>query len=418
MECKLKEEYMTKQEINKRTWRLFCVLFGVCFAIVPSSVGASTLFFLPQSQDIYSGETFVLEARIDTEGRAINVIDGGIEYPSDKLEVVDIADGDSVVSLWVKKPAYNADKGEINFTGGVPRGFAGEGDIFKIVFKAKEGVVSGEEIKFRENTKVLLNDGSGTEDQLKYASSDFKVSKKPAGMPVISSNSHPDQDSWYSEGNLNLRWDLVEGAEYSFLISRDPLAEVDEVPDKPEGELVWMGDMNYNGLEDGIYYFHLRQKLQGEGWSSKITFRAMIDSTAPERFTPKITEIEGKKYLVFNTRDAVSGIDHYEISEEKNRQIGDFNLDDLIPGSNVSNYKSWIVVSSPYLLRDQDLESNIYVKAIDRAGNETVADIFPKQKPVSIQIVTMLVVLVLAILAASLWFVFKRSIKRKHGKSQ
>jgi hypothetical protein len=396
------------QMIKFSKLKTYLYLFGVCFAIISFMLldiaRASTLSFLPQSQDVYFGETFILDARIDTEGKAVNVIQGTIKYPSEKIEIVDVIDGSSIISLWVEKPAYSFSKKEINFTGGIPNGFSGEGNLLKIVFRLKAESFLGEEIIFSEKTKVLLNDGSGTEDKLNFISPNIKILKKPDGLPIISSRSHANQDFWYSDNNLKLHWDLIEGAEYSFLISRDSLAEVDETPDKPEGELFWMGDMNYKGLEDGIYYFNLKQKLLNGEWSAKTTFRVMIDTTKPEEFMLEITEIEGKKYLVFNTRDAVSGVDRYEVKEKKERNT----LDKFFFGR--VNEKNFEKATSPYLLKDQDLKSDIIVKAIDKAGNEISAEIYAKQKSISSQII--IAVFVIAIMLSIIW------LRKKYRKNK
>jgi len=40
----------------------------------------------------------------------------------------------------------------------------------------------------------------------------------------------------------------------------------------------------------------------------------------------------------------------------------------------------WIETESPRLLKDQELKSHIYVKAIDKAGNETIAAVEPQEK--------------------------------------
>jgi len=91
------------------------------------------------------------------------------------------------------------------------------------------------------------------------------------------------------------------------------------------------------------------------------------DLYPPENFSPLIaTESEmfsGKKFIVFATEDKNSGIDHYEVLEsdfawkQKNGTIKPLSL------------RSWKIKQSPYVLRDQDLESFVFVRAVDRAGN-------------------------------------------------
>ncbi len=241
---------------------ILSLAFTLYLLLFPLFTGAATLYLLPQSQTIYQGDSFLVEVRLNTEGEEINAIEAYLEFPQDKLEAVNIGKGESILTLWIKEPSFSNQTGEISFGGGMPKGFNGEGKLLTLIFSVNQRNIQRESasITFKEeDCKVLLNDGKGTEAELTFLEGNYEIIKKPEGLPVISSRTHPDQDKWYKAKTLHLHWDLIEGAEYSYLLSHDPLAEPDEIPDKPEGELIWMGDMEYQGLEDGIYYFHLQQ---------------------------------------------------------------------------------------------------------------------------------------------------------------
>ena len=89
------------------------------------------------------------------------------------------------------------------------------------------------------------------------------------------------------------------------------------------------------------------------------------DKDSPEDFKPEIASnqnvFEGKYFLVFAAQDKGSGIDRFEVKETRNKKQG-----------------TWIEAESPYLLRDQKLKSYIYVKAVDKAGNERIAVVEPR----------------------------------------
>lgn len=91
------------------------------------------------------------------------------------------------------------------------------------------------------------------------------------------------------------------------------------------------------------------------------------DREPPESFKPMIAKdpemFLGKYFLVFATQDKGSGIDHYEILESRNQKIENRN---------------WEIGESPYVLKDQKLRSYIYVKAVDKAGNERIAVVEPR----------------------------------------
>ncbi len=341
--------------------KVFLSLIILLFPFLAGTeIRAAVLYLSPQSQTVYQGDSFIVEVKIDTEGEEINAVEVGLTFPSDLVEVIDFSKGNSVLTIWPEEPKLQGK--EINFLGGKPRGFNGTGSLAKITFLGKESGKS--EISFKKDSKVLLNDGRGTPAELNFLEGNYEIIKKPKNLPVISSKSHPDQNKWYRLTTLQFHWDLVEEVEYSYLLSYDPLAEPDEIPDRPEGGLMWMGDMEYKGLEkDGIYYFALKQKLPGEDWQKSVTYRAMVDTTLPEAFEIKIGKdpsiFEGKYFLSFANQDKMSGIDYYEVKEGKR----DFRR-----------------TASPYLLEDQSLVKKIIVRAYDKAGNYQESEIKPPLK--------------------------------------
>jgi hypothetical protein len=364
-------------------------LFSIFYFLFSCSVKAATLFLMPQSENIFKGDTFFIEVRLDTEGEEINAASVALKFPSDFLEVIDFNKGDSIFSLWPEE--VNIKEGEISFLAGTPGGFRGEGLIGRVNFFGKK---TGEaQLIFKEDSKVLLNDGSGTPAKLNFLEGNYEILEKPKDLPLIFSSTHPDQDKWYKINTLRLRWDLIEKAEYSYLLSKDPLAEPDEIPDKPQGELIWMGDMEYTDLKDGIYYFTLKQKLAGKEWSKRVIFRAMVDSTVPEEFKSEIGQdpsvFEGKYFLSFSTTDKLSGIDHYEVREGK---------------------KDFKIAKSPYVLEDQNLRGKIIVKAIDKAGNEQISEIIPPSKPFPYYILVFGLIILLIF-----WWIIRR-LRSKRNK--
>jgi len=88
---------------------------------------------------------------------------------------------------------------------------------------------------------------------------------------------------------------------------------------------------------------------------------------------------DGKWFLVFATQDKGSGIDHYEVLERRELKIQKLGFSkEKSLHSKFYILNPWRVAESPYLLKDQELKSYIYVKAIDKAGNERVATLSPR----------------------------------------
>ncbi|MBU2544616.1 hypothetical protein KJ618_04075 [Patescibacteria group bacterium] len=120
------------------------------------------------------------------------------------------------------------------------------------------------------------------------------------------------------------------------------------------------------------------------------------DIELPEPFEPTVAcdpeMFEGKYFLVFATQDKGSGIDHYEVCEGK---------------------RKCIIAESPYLLKNQNLDEEIIVKAIDKSGNERIIAL-PAQKPAvwyKNYLILAIIILVIAI-AYLIWKFLWRKHKR------
>ncbi len=90
----------------------------------------------------------------------------------------------------------------------------------------------------------------------------------------------------------------------------------------------------------------------------------MNDQEPPE---PPFIEIiqdssieNGQWVAVFYGQDKQSGIDHYEIAEEKGKEVFDYSA------------LTWKPAQSPQLLADQSRKSVVYLKVVDNAGNDRV----------------------------------------------
>lgn len=140
-------------------------------------------------------------------------------------------------------------------------------------------------------------------------------------------------------------------------------------------------------------------------WSERVA----EDDTPPNDFTISLQQDKsiyaGRYFIVFNTTDKQSGIDHYEVIEEP---LDEF---DLFLWGGVE--APWIDARSPYLLEDQSLNSVIRVRAFDKAGNTYVATLIPdeslrgmseRQQAVIVLTIAGVVVLLAVVVAVLVWY--------------
>ncbi len=93
------------------------------------------------------------------------------------------------------------------------------------------------------------------------------------------------------------------------------------------------------------------------------------DTEPPESFIPEIGQypdiFDNQRFLVFSAQDKNSGMAFYRLREVKQKILTPFI--------------KWQTVQSPHILKDQQLKSFIYIKAVDRAGNARIAVVSPQQ---------------------------------------
>jgi hypothetical protein len=129
------------------------------------------------------------------------------------------------------------------------------------------------------------------------------------------------------------------------------------------------------GTKADLFSHNLALIIADKGGAPKNEWLSEVrgDTIAPELFSMEVfrdPNIQaGKYFIAWASTDKQSGIDHYEILETNPWKFGFFT------GDNRKSY--WTVAESPYFLKDQNLRSKIMVKAIDKMGNERIAEYNP-----------------------------------------
>lgn len=106
-------------------------------------------------------------------------------------------------------------------------------------------------------------------------------------------------------------------------------------------------------------------------WTTEVQNDAELPSDFSITLTKDDVAFGGRYFIVFNSNDKQSGIDHYEVMEEPFEEFNAFKWGRADA--------PWLTAESPYVLKDQTLNSTIRVKAIDKAGNERIAVIVPDE---------------------------------------
>lgn len=146
------------------------LFYTLPIVLIASPVYAAELLMYSSGQPV-RGQDVAIRVEIDTEGEAINALEGSIAYPS-HLTLKDIRDGNSLVNFWAERPF--AENNTITFAGIVPGGYRGVGaEVFTLVFEAHE---EKDAAFVLTDARALMHDGEGTPTPLTLHPTIFALS--------------------------------------------------------------------------------------------------------------------------------------------------------------------------------------------------------------------------------------------------
>ncbi len=295
---------------------------------------AATMYLAPSEKSVSVGETFSVGIYVSSPDQAMNAVSGVINVPSDKLEIVGLSKGGSIINLWVQEPSYSAGAGRANFEGVVLNpGYTGSaGNVITLTFRAK---APGSAIVSFSSAALLANDGLGTNILKGLGSATYVIGgeapppeeppeepreepreeeprEEPRpGAPVVTSDTHPDSESWYSANDVSLSWSIPRGVTAVRVLASQDAEELPTMTHSPP-----IDSIELNDLDEGVWYLHVRFR-SASGWGPTTHFKFQIDATGPESI--EVSEVRREDptlptvSFTILAEDAASGIDFYEM---------------------------------------------------------------------------------------------------------
>lgn len=348
---------------------IFCaVIFFSWSATANCRAAGVFLYSSPASKNVTVGQKFSVAIYVNTGGEAINAVRATLSYPNEELSLLSITETGSIIRFWAPEPSFSDSAGIMNFGGGLPTpGYNGlSGKIVTLNFQAKK---AGEARLSFTAGSVLANDGKGTNVLSAMNGGNYKIvaksgseenlstketstTKTTIANPNITSSTHPDQASWYNNRNIKFNWEIPVGVMgVSILLNQESQADPGPIIDG------LFSEKEYDNLKDGIWYLHLKVK-NNTNWSEISNFRVQIDTVPPLPFVIEINqeEFSTNPQISFEAIDQLSGIDYYEVNIDNQEAV------QLNSGAGI--YSLVGVLAGKHF---------VIVKAVDRAGNKTVA---------------------------------------------
>jgi hypothetical protein len=262
-------------------------------------------------------------------------------------------------------------------------------------FVAPPVLTVGQEAEVILNIDTEKENINAVELKLIFSAEDFMIKSVNDGSSIISFWVEPPSFS-NEKGEISLSGIITGG----YQEKSGGLLKINLIP-KQIGEksfILSQGKVLLNdgqGTEAKLNPGILNFQIIAAGTPAETGPLPATDTEPPESFTPEISRhpdiFDNQWFLAFNTQDKNSGMAFYRIRETRQKILAPFIR--------------WQTVTSPYLLKDQQLRSFIYVQAIDRAGNARIA-VVPPQQPLKWYenyLFWVIMIIILIILGFLLW---------------
>lgn len=161
------------------------MIIAAVFLFLPGITFGASIYVTPDNETYGVGDTFVAEVRVLPDD-CINAVDVEVHYPNDVLRAVDFSKGSSILSLWVREPALEHERGVVSFSGGIPGGYCGrvQGDpslsnvLGRIAFTVI-GTSDKAQIDVGDRSRLYAHDGLGSELDPEKGPASFTLLSEP-----------------------------------------------------------------------------------------------------------------------------------------------------------------------------------------------------------------------------------------------
>ncbi len=379
---------------HKQKYFLYCLLFIGNFCVTlffASPAAAANLSISPAVGNFTTQNNFTVSVEVNTS-QAINGVEGVIQFPTDKIEVVGIDKSRSIMSLWVQEPTFSNGDGVVHFSAiKLNPGFIGQkGNVINIIFRVKAAGVAN--VRFASGA-ILANDGKGSNLLDFFGSAVYSLKQRPMTIPAPASGSQTEsfssslplplikiwtqdengKDVLFNSSEGDPKWSNMPYAKLTWTLPAGITGVATLVDDSPDTDPTTKSSdlpdfQILPFLAEGRHYFHIRF-INKYGGGPTLHLPLFIDLHEPDNFSIDFVDAEAqarglfstsnpKPRISFFTEDQLSGLDRYEIKIDND------------------NWKTaQIERNGVFILPKLELEKrhDVIVRALDLAGNSVDA---------------------------------------------
>lgn len=397
---------------------VFVVSIGVLSLFFVPEVWAATLSISPATGNFSTQNTITVSLEVNTS-QAINGVEGILQFPTSKLELVSFSKSRSIMSLWVQEPSFsNAGQiGTMQFSAiKLNPGFIGSrGKVIDLTFRVKDGGVAN--LTFSSGA-VLANDGKGSNLLSSFGSAVYTLTRAAAqsvspgnllgpgsvsSIPSLSRNQFlplPQVKYWlqdmagkdvlFNTSDADPKWSNSSYAKMTWNIPGEATGVATVFDDNPDTEPAAKNNaITTNNVQilpllgEGKHYFHIRF-YNAFGAGPTLHLPLFIDLNEPKYFTIDFADAQTssrgihstsnpRPRAIFFTEDSLSGIDRYTYS---------LNGSDFLDIS-LERDNTFVLPKVPIEAR-QDM----VIRAFDMAGNSVDTSVSLVVEPIVSPVIT------------------------------
>ena len=253
----------------------FAALTTCLFVLPTTNVLAAEVNVGFSTTPVGIGDSFLVPITLDTQGESINALEGDLHYAPDRVTLKEIRDGNSVINLWLERPADTS--GTIHFAGITPGGYTGSsGEIFTLVLEARK---AGRSHFSLTKAQALLNDGAGTKTVLQLHTSVIPIVQAGSGAKIesLADSDHAPPEAFVPSASSDPA--LFGGARFIVFATQDKgsgidhyeVAEKDKFPAFFFDHLDWQRAISPYVLPDQSKYAYIYVKAVDKAGNTSIS---------------------------------------------------------------------------------------------------------------------------------------------------
>ncbi len=406
-------------DLNKGILRKICQIFARLFFVLGigiaqlffvNIVSAATLSISPATGNFTTPNTITVSIEVNTN-QAINGVEGVLEFPTNKLELVSFSKSRSIMSLWVQEPSFSnsGQTGVLQFSAiKLNPGFVGSrGKVLDVVFRVKDAGVAN--LTFSSGS-VLANDGKGSNLLSSFGSAVYTLGRGNTTQTILPSNpggsiSIPNlphnqflptpqikywvqdmagKDVLFNTSDADPKWSNSPYAKMTWNLPGEATGVATVLDDSPDTDppaknnnITTNNSQVLPFLNEGKHYFHIRF-YNAAGAGPTLHFPLFIDLNEPKHFTIDFADAQTnsrgfhstsnpRPRAIFFTEDNMSGVDRYAYSLN-----GSDYLDIPLERDN-----TFILPKLP-----SETRQDLVIRAFDLAGNSVDASVSLTVEPI------------------------------------